>query len=223
MWSIERKGFAEYPCLSLTSLSPFLLPLPFPPLSLPRSNLALMLDTSRATHVTKLSFTLLSPPSQCCSLEWQEEELESVLPLAPHSRCYILLKANAHYPVHSRVLVTGSDVDGDYPGGRYHDTVSLDPRRRSYDGSNQSPKTPPTSNPFSRVTRLMDRIRGSAGSRSKTMSSHKYSTMDLRRQPSTMDSRRVSAERPPPGSHWLKSKTTSRSTLPQSVSVTSLR
>ena len=173
-----------------------------------------MLDTSRATHVSKLSLTLLSPPSQCCSLEWQEEELESVLPLAPHSRCYILLKANAHYPAHSRVLVTGSDVDGDYPGGGYHNTVSLDPRRHSYGDSNQSLKTPSTSKPFSRVTRLMDRIRGSAGSRSKTMSSHKYSTMD---------SRRVSVERPPPGSHWRKSKTLSRPTLPQSMSVTSLR
>ena len=172
-----------------------------------------MLDTSRETHVTKLSLSLLGPPSQRCSLVWREEELESVLPLAPHSRCYVLLKANAHYPAHSRVLLTDSEVDREDPGAQYHDPPTMDPRRRSFDGSNSSHKTPPTSRGFSRVARLMDRLRSSAGSRSKTMSSQKSQTMVTRQQ---------FVERPPAGPRWPMSKTLPRTTLQQSMSVTSL-
>ena len=201
------------------SLSLLPSPIPLPPFPSPlppyRSSLALMLDTSRETHVTQLSLTLLSPPGQRCSLTWCKEEVKSVLPLAPHSRCYVLLKANAHFPAPTRVLLTDSEGDGEIPGGRYHNTPSSDPRRRSYDSSSPSPKPPSTGSAFSRVTsRLMGRLRNSTGSRSKTMSSHKSYTLVARRQ---------YVEEPPTASRWFMSKTLSHTTLKQSTSVMSLR
>ena len=207
------------PSLPLPPLPSLLLPShPFtsPPLPSPlppcRSTLALMLDTSRESHVTRLSLTLVSPPCERCSLAWSEEELSSVLPLAPHSRCYILLKAHAHFPTHARVLLSDSEVEGEDPGGGSLNTATLDPHRLSYDGSSQSLKPPPVTSTFSKVTRLMDRLRSSSSSKIKGLHSAKSSTMVAKQR---------YREQTPPISHG--SLTMPRSTLQQSVSVTSLR